>query len=107
MMPEAVVFLSTSLLCDLVISSVMIGIVSSFQPFSVAQSFLVRTDSACLPSYFQLVECKGGTSRRATQKILNGLIINAVENGAVISACLVLNLALYTTRPGDMIHVSW
>jgi putative flippase GtrA len=55
----------------------------------------------------QLVECKGGTSRRATQKILNGLIINAVENGAVISACLVLNVALYTVYPGNLIHVSW
>jgi hypothetical protein len=73
----------------------MIGIVSSFKPLSVAESFLVLTDSTCLPAFFQLVECKGGTSRRAMQKILNGLIINAGENCAVISACLVLNLALY------------
>jgi hypothetical protein len=85
----------------------MIGIVSSFKPLSKANCFLVLTDSACLPTFIQLVECKGGTSRRAMQKILNGLIINAVENGAVISACLVLNLALYILHPGNMIHVSW
>jgi hypothetical protein len=52
------------------------------------------------------VEYKGVTFVASTQKLLNSLIINTIENGAIITACVALNIAFYLARPGDGIHIA-
>ncbi|KAJ2912218.1 hypothetical protein MD484_g8197, partial [Candolleomyces efflorescens] len=77
--PAIAIHLSASLACDLLISIFMICV---------------------------FVEYKGVTCVPRTQKLLNSLIINTIESGAITTACVALNLAFYIARPRDTIHVA-
>ncbi|TEB29993.1 hypothetical protein FA13DRAFT_606390 [Coprinellus micaceus] len=54
---------------------------------------------------FILLDFKAATELSTTKRLLNMLIFNAVENGAVTTVCAALNLAFYLTRPLDYIHL--
>ena len=63
------------------------------------------SDSWCASSGQQLLDFKAATELSTTKRLLNMLIFNAVENGAVTTVCAALNLAFYLTRPLDYIHL--
>lgn len=53
-----------------------------------------------------LLDFKATVGLCSTSRMLNSLIVNAVENGAVLTICVALNLAFYVTRAHDFIHLS-
>jgi hypothetical protein len=47
---------------------------------------------------------KSETSVRSTQRLLNSLIINTLENGAVTTLFVALSLAFYLSHPKDFLN---
>lgn len=54
----------------------------------------------------QLLQYKEGTSYDALKNVLNTLILKSVENGAITTLCVALNLAFFISRPDNLIHVA-
>lgn len=44
------------------------------------------------------------SSLRSTQKLLNGLIINTLENGLITTLFVALNLGFYLWHPNDYLN---
>ena len=92
-------YLSAGLACDTLITLSMIFIVSGY---AVARA----SPFADCKFYAKLLDFKARTELSTTKRLLNSLIVHAVENGAVTTLCAALNLAFYITRSQDNIHVA-
>ncbi|RXW16818.1 hypothetical protein EST38_g9035 [Candolleomyces aberdarensis] len=78
--PTVIVQLSGSLACDALIMFCMIGILLHSQP---------------------------NTALRLSQRLLSGFLINVIENSALTTVCVALNLAFAVAEPRDYTHLAF
>ena len=54
----------------------------------------------------QLFHYKPNSGLRLSQKILSGFLINVVENSALTTVCVAINLAFVVEDRGDYTHIA-